>query len=219
MSVLLNQPAMELKIGQWLQGEAKTLAELKDKVVLVEVIQVNCPGCFLYAIPEVIRLYELFHEQGLEVLLLATAFEDYDKNNVENLQRLLDSGTVVGETQKALLQASVLLDGKFRSQMPFSVAMDRVIPVTEQVTDEKVLEYSRKIQPDISQRGQQEQDYILQRVELYLQQKTMIAETFEQYELRGTPSSILIDREGILRDVSFGLADTLEPLIRRYLSG
>lgn len=218
MSVTLNQPAPELQVAQWVQGDPVSFSDLKGKVVLVEVFQINCPGCFLYALPEVIRLHDMFQEQGLVILGLATAFEDYDKNNLENLQALVGSGAVVGETQKALEKTSELVDGHFRWHLPFSVAMDNVIPDDDPITDDKILAYAKRIHPDIEQRRAEEQDYILKMVAQYLKQKTMKAETFENYDLKGTPSSILIDREGILRDVSFGQVDVLEPMIKQYLA-
>ena len=217
MSVELNKTAPELNIAHWVQGDPITFAELVGKVVLVEVFQINCPGCFLYALPEVIRLHDMFEDQGLVILGLATAFEDYDKNNLENLRALVGSGAVVGETRKALEETSELVDGHFRWHLPFPVAMDSVIPDDDPITDDKILEYAKRIHPDIKQRRAEEQDYILKMVEQYLKQKTMKAETFENYGLKGTPSSILIDREGMLRDVSFGQVDALEPLIKQLL--
>jgi hypothetical protein len=179
---------------------------------------VNCPGCFLYALPEVIRLHELFHEQGLVVIGLATAFEDYDKNNLVNLQGLINSGIVVGETEKALLKTGELVDGLLPWRLPFPVAMDSVKPNEIPLTDKAVLEYAKRIHPDIEQLQSEDQEYILKMVEHYLSQKTKVAETFESYDLKGTPSSILIDREGILRDVSLGQVDRLEPIITQYLA-
>lgn len=217
MTVMINEPAPEIQVAHWVQGDPVTLAELKGKVVLVEVIQVNCPGCFLFGLPEVIRLHDIFHEQGLVILALATAFEDYDKNTLENLEALVDRGTVFGEVKKALERDCELVDGKFRWQIPFAVGMDAVVPDDEPVDDEKILDHAKRQYPDIKQRRPEEQDYILKMVEQYLKRKTMKAETFELYDLKGTPSSILIDRDGILRDVSFGETDSLEPMIRKYL--
>ena len=217
MSVTLNQPAPELQVAQWVQGGPVSLTELKGKVVLVEVIQVNCPGCFLFGLPEAIRLHNLFHEQGLEILVLATAFEDYEDNTVENLKALVESGTVIGEAKKALEKSGELVDGHFRWEIPFPVAMDNVIPYDEPVTEEKLLDYAERLYPDIKQRRPEEQDYILKMATQYLKRKTMKAETFENYNLKGTPSSILIDREGMLCEVLFGQIDTLEPTIKQCL--
>jgi len=97
--------------------------------------------------------------------------------------------------------------------------MDVVVPDDVPVDDTKILEYAKRSHPDIKQRRPEEQDYILKMVEQYLKRKTMKAETFELYDLKGTPSSILIDRDGILREVLFGQTDALEPMVRQYLEG
>jgi hypothetical protein len=218
MTATIDLPAPELQVAAWVQGEPVTLAELTGKVVLVEIFQVNCPGCFLYGLPEAIRLHDLYADQGLFVLGLATAFEDYDKNTLENLEALISSGTVGGETLKTLEQQGELVEGKFRWAIPFTIGMDDVIEDNEPVTEEKVLYYAKRLHPDIFERRAEEQDYIHKMVRQYLQQKTKIAKTFELYDLKGTPSSILIDREGILRDVSLGQNDSIEALVRKYLS-
>ena len=41
--------------------------------------------------------------------------------------------------------------------------------------------------------------------------------SFEKFQLRGTPSTILVDRNGILRDVSFGQTGHLESMIDELL--
>ena len=71
--------------------------------------------------------------------------------------------------------------------------------------------------PDFDSRPENPR-HIMQRVKEYLMAKEYSAETFEKFALRGTPSTILVDRKGILRDVSFGRTDHLEEMIRRILS-
>jgi thiol-disulfide isomerase/thioredoxin len=102
--------------------------------VVVEVFQVNCPGCFMYGIPEAIELYNKYGESGLTVLGMATAFEDYDKNTLENLQKLLTTGEVVGETQKALSMYGQLKGGKLPYKIPFPVGMDMLKKENGQIT-------------------------------------------------------------------------------------
>jgi hypothetical protein len=80
-------------------------------VVVIEVFQVNCPGCFLYGIPQAISLYEKFKDKNVKILGVATAFEDYDKNTLQNLELLLSDNQVIGETYKALKQHGKLVDG------------------------------------------------------------------------------------------------------------
>ena len=217
MTAQLNQPAPELLVDQWVQCDPVSLADLKGQVVLVEVFQVNCPGCFLFGLPEVIRLHDLYQEKGLVVLALATAFEDYELNTLDNLQALVKSSTVVGESKKALEQAGELVDGNYRWKITFPVGMDRVVKDEEPVTEKKIMEYALRLYPDMQERREEEQDYIKKMTEQYLKNKAMKAETFELYNLKGTPSSILIDREGILRHVALGESEELEPLIQQYL--
>merc|ERR1712157_396730 len=60
--------------------------------------QVNCPGCYDHAIPVLLMLNEALKEdeelieelQGktVKVALIATAFEEWEYNNMENLQAL-----------------------------------------------------------------------------------------------------------------------------------
>jgi len=71
------------------------------KLNLLLMFQVNCPGCFLYALPLFNKLYEQYSD-NIAFVALSTAFEDYEYNNTGNTQLLLSNGTLVGETKKAL---------------------------------------------------------------------------------------------------------------------
>jgi len=51
-----------------------------------------------------------------------------------------------------------------------------------------------------------------------MKSKEYSAETFEKFSLQGTPSTILVDRKGILRDVSFGQAGHVEAMIQKLLN-
>ena len=59
---------------------------------------------------------------------------------------------------------------------------------------------------------------IYKKAEAYLNDKQYHALTFDMYQLQGTPSSILIDRKGILRQVSFGAVNALEKDVIRLLN-
>ncbi len=165
------------------------LNDFIGSVVLVEVFQVNCPGCLLYALPKAIHLHETYQDKSLMIIGLATAFEDYDKNTIENLQRLVEEGQVIGETRRALTRQGMLTDGKLEWQLPFPVGMDRVTPNTEPVTEERALHYTREILPGFDGLNEDKKPTTLNQVRKCLQQKTMKAETFEHFALQGTPSS------------------------------
>ncbi len=207
----------DITVDTWVQGGPINLTDLIGSVVLVEVFQVNCPGCFLYALPTAIQLHEMYQAKGLAVIGLATAFEDYDKNTLENLERLVQKGEVIGETLHTLTQQGMLVDGKLEWQLPFVIGMDRVMPDQEPVTPERILRYSRCALPDFDKLGKDRQQAILQQVNNYLKQKTMKAETFEHFSLQGTPSSILFNQKGRVQDISFGQNEHLQSLIEQCL--
>ena len=102
MSAMIGQKVPNFGVSEWVQGIPTNFDKEKDHIVLVEVFQVNCPGCFLYGIPEAINIYNKYRDDGVRVLGIATAFEDFDKNTFENLKMLAETGEVIGETQKAL---------------------------------------------------------------------------------------------------------------------
>ena len=139
MPIPAGQPAPNLSVSTWVQGAATNLDQQRGNVVLIEVFQVNCPGCFLTAIPEAIKVHDHFAGQPVTVLGIATAFEDWDKNNLDNLQRLVETGEVIGETRLLLERAEMLDDGKLRYRIPFPLAMDELIPVSGDPTREQAV--------------------------------------------------------------------------------
>ena len=88
MTIEIGSKAPNLQLSKWVQGTQTNIDELAGNVVVIEVFQVNCPGCFLYGIPQAISLYEKFKDKNVKVLGVATAFEDYDKNTIQNLELL-----------------------------------------------------------------------------------------------------------------------------------
>ena len=57
MTVEIGRMAPNFGVSSWVQGGPTNFDRERDHVVVLEVFQVNCPGCFMYAIPEAIRLY------------------------------------------------------------------------------------------------------------------------------------------------------------------
>ena len=162
--------------------------------------------------------HQAYQEKGLIVIGLATAFEDYDKNTLENLRRLVKTGEVIGETFEALKERGLLIDGKLEWRLPFAIGMDQVLPETGPVTQERILHYTRQCLPDFDELEEERKQATLYQVRNYLKKKTMRAETFERFALQGTPSSILFNRNGQLRDVSFGINENKQSLIEECLA-
>nr|AIF06331.1 alkyl hydroperoxide reductase/ Thiol specific antioxidant/ Mal allergen [uncultured marine thaumarchaeote KM3_191_D11] len=212
-----GQKAPNLKVSKWVQGMNTNLDKQGDNIVLVEVFQVNCPGCFMYGIPESIQIYNKYKSDGVSVLGMATAFEDYDKNTIENLELLLETGETIGETRKMLSQYGELEEGKITYKIPYPVAMDSLVKQSKEVTKEMMDSLIKKQIPDFDAQPENYKNQIYDRVKNYFLSKEYSAETFEMYALQGTPSNILIDRNGILRDVSFGQNGLLESKIQKLL--
>ena len=218
MSAQIGKIAPNLKVSEWVQGNDTNLDQLRDNVVLVEVFQVNCPGCFMYGIPEAIEIFNKYKSEDVSVLGVATAFEDFDKNTLKNLELLVETGKVVGETEKMLSQYGQLDGDKITYKIPYPIAMDSLIKQSGDVTRENMDSLIKKQIPDFDSQPENYKNEIYDRVKNYFLSKEYSAETFEMSALPGTPSSILIDRKGILRDISFGQNGSLESKIQNLLN-
>jgi thiol-disulfide isomerase/thioredoxin len=218
MVAKIGAKAPNLQVSTWVQGKPTNIDKEKGNVVLVEVFQVNCPGCFIYGIPEAIDIYKKYKDKGLTVLGISTAFEDYDKNTIENLQKLVTTGEVIGETYRAFGQYGQLKDGnKLPYKIPFPVGFDVLKKENGQMTDNKVMGFIEANIPDFRSYSEKDRQVLVERVKQYLRTKEYSAKTFEDYALRGTPSSILVDRKGILRSTFFGSNGFLEGAVEELL--
>ena len=215
---VIGEKAPNLKLGKWVQGMDTNFDKEGDNVKLVEVFQVNCPGCFMHSIPEIINIYNKYKGDGLSVMGVATAFEDYDKNTLENLEMLLTTGEVVGDTKQALTQYGQLNDGKLQFKIPYPVAMDSLVKEGGEPSMEKMTAFINQQIPNFESQPDEYKNQIYARVKEYYKSKEFTAETFEMYSLQGTPSTILVDRKGILRDVSFGSTANLESMVQKLLN-
>jgi hypothetical protein len=219
MVAKIGAKAPNLKMSKWVQGLPTNIDKEKDNVILVEVFQVNCPGCFLYGIPQAINIYNKYRKQGVTVLGVATAFEDFDKNTLQNLELLLSNGEVIGETLKALGQYGQLVsENKLPFKIPYPVGMDSLVKETGSINQERINDFIDANIPDFKSYDEHYKTEIIEKIKQYLKSKEFSAETFEEYALKGTPSSILIDKKGTLRDVSFGQNEFLEEKIQNLLN-
>ena len=216
--VTIGEKAPNLKLGKWVQGMDTNIDGEGDNVKLVEVFQVNCPGCFMHSIPEIINIYNKYKMEGLSVFGVATAFGDYDKNTLENLEMLLTTGEVVGDTKQALTQYGQLDNGKLQFKIPYPVAMDSLVKEGGEPSMEKMTSFINQQIPNFESQPEEYKNQIYARVKEYYKSKKYTAETFEMYSLQGTPSTILVDRKGILRDVSFGSTANLEAMVQKLLN-
>jgi len=136
IKAVIGQKAPLFSVSDWVQCEPTNFDQHTGKVVLLEIFQVNCPGCFLYALPQAIDLHQRYSDKGLTVLGIATAFEDFDKNTLENLLKLVKHGEVIGETLHILEQHSILTEGRLPFSIPFALAMDKLVKRDNDVSED-----------------------------------------------------------------------------------
>lgn len=219
VTVKAGLPAPDLKVSEWVQGGPINLKDYRGKVVVVEVFQVNCPGCFIYGIPEAIDTFQKYKNNDVVVLGLATAFEDFEKNTLENLKLLLKENKVIGETLTTLTYQSKLLnEGKLSYSIPFPVGMDMLVKEKLPIEEKRIMEFVNANVPDFDLYHQKDKEQIISRVKSYLETKPYSPLTFEEYSLRGTPSSMFIDKKGILRETTFGSTGLMATTVEKLLS-
>jgi hypothetical protein len=214
----VNLKAIDLEVEEWLGGPSTNISNELGRPILIKVFQVNCPGCFSHGIPEVLEVRQKFIDTPLLVWGLATAFEDFHINTFENLQRLIDTGEVVGETLEVLIASGLLNNNCLDYSIPFPVAWDKVIP---HHSDDYLLDAQNFIKKDFPQFDNfptKNQKLITKQVVSYLKNKKFKAKTFEAYQLQGTPSTLLIDKNGILRGKWFGSGYGLAQEVENLLS-
>lgn len=213
----IDDTAPNLSVSEWIQGKPTNIDKERGNVVLVEVFQVNCPGCFTHGIPQAIDMHVKYYQDGLRVLGVATAFEDFDKNTLDNLKLLLTTGEVIGETRRVLAQYGRLAPGnKLDYKIPFPVAMDTLLK-SGPMTDEQVMEFIEVNIPGFRSYSEKDKESVIERAKQYMKLKQFSAKTFEEYGLRGTPSAILIDKKGALRQTFFGSNGLLEDAVKHLL--
>ena len=200
----------DLKYSEVLQGDFG----LED-LNLILVFQVNCPGCFAYALPIAIRLHEEYRAKGLNVLGLSTAFEDFDLNTVGNTLRLLETGHIVGETRKVLERSGYQT---FPLKIPFDVAFDLITPNDQSYLDEDIKSFCVK-HPEVDVNDSKEGMSIKDQLKEFFSDKAYRAHTFCANHLNGTPSWILCDRKKSLLYESFGHKeyDRMTHIIEKFL--
>lgn len=163
-----NRPTFQMRLSQVLQGEFQI-----RRLNLLLVFQVNCPGCFVYALPLAARLHDTYGDR-VNVLGLSTAFEDFGLNTLENTNRLLETGEVIGMTKLYWQRHGESL---YSVPIRFPVAFDLLEP----------------IQPSNPTGG--EKTHPIPRSAGY---------TFQANQLQGTPSWILFDESSTILTQWFG---------------
>ncbi len=185
---------LQLYYNHLLQGDF----EIKDLNMLL-VFQVNCPGCFSYALPFFNKLHQEFAAKEISFLALSTAFEDFDKNTTANTKALVENGTLIGETKKMMSQQGY---SNLPYTLDFPIGMDQIDEDLSEI--DVAIEKICTINPNYNLWPDFEKKALQERVKMYLKSLDKIALTFTLNQLRGTPSFILFTKEYEILDEWFG---------------
>ena len=213
----INEIAPDIEVAEWVQGEPSNISREKGKIIIVKVFQVNCPGCFSAGFPEILEAYQQFKDEPVVFWGLATAFEDFQLNNLENLNQLIRHGEVIGETLYALGSQGMLENNRLSYTIPFPVAWDKITPADPSSASVEATKMIERDFPEFEKLPESSRKKIREQVMDYYKSKKFSAATFENYQLRGTPSTLMIDQKGVLRGKwfgsGFGLVKEIEKLL------
>ncbi len=177
---------LDVKISEVLQGDFAF-----EALNLLLVFQVNCPGCFTYALPLANQITQQYGDKVLKVLGLSTAFEDFDLNTLDNTRKLIKRGSLVGETKKTLSRGGY---DKLPYDILFPVAFDS-LSANENLNQQKEIEKVCAAIPDFGELSDGKKEMVRRQVREYLAHKQFVAHTFDANNLRGTPSWVLFDKD------------------------
>jgi len=177
---------LELRFSEAVQG----IFEIKPLNVLLT-FQVNCPGCFIHALPVAQELYEKYSPKGVNVFALSTAFEDFELNTAENTRLLLTSGKIVGETKNALGAQGFDV---YPQRLDFPVLMDALLPSSELLSEEHLIRICDSI-PDFESWDAAMQASAKAEITNYFGRYEKIPFTFTVNGFAGTPTWVIFDRD------------------------
>lgn len=172
--------------------------EPKDRNVAY-IFQVNCPGCFIYGFPLINTWFEKYKSE-VGFVGVSTCFEDFDLNTVENTEKLLLSGTMVGETQSYFSRHEIFI---YPDIPKFPIVFDQTIEPSLYFTSENLKAMCKDI-PGYERCSIEEKKEVSRRLKHYYYNLPKIAMTFQSNQLKGTPSYVMFDRNFEITHAHFG---------------
>ena len=131
-------------------------------------------------------------------LALSTAFEDFELNTRENTTLLINKGTLVGETKKALFEQGI---ESLPYQLQFPIGMDAPLEPSQKGA---LIDNICALNPDFLQSPVHDQDAFRKRVLAFLDNQQSISLTFTANQFKGTPTIALFNDQYTLLESWFG---------------
>ena len=175
-------------------------------------IQPNCPGCLVNSVPVANAIAE--SSDDFDTYCVSTAFEDFEYNQVESAQALLN-GTVGGTAAEKLAVSSNLT--ACIPRMPF--AHDFLVNRDE--ADEDLKEWALHTMLQSARQQLRNLQYTEEKIERKLYNVSYnalpekLAELFWSVRAEGSPTWVVHKNNGEVLDVRFGYMD--EKQIRQWI--
>ena len=185
---------------KWLQGSA---TELTHELHLMVMIQPNCPGCHIHALPLANQLASV--KQDFDIYCVSTAFEDFEFNN-EDTARLLLEGKHVGVSKEQLGETA-------RNVPKMPLAHDIVIPIGEASDEVKTMALeASKANALIQMEGRVPITVLKQHLQNvgYEVLPEKIPMMFYKAQAMGTPTWVLHQADGTVLGTKFGQLSKFE---------
>jgi hypothetical protein len=96
--------------------------------------------------------------------------------------------------------------------------MDLLKKNTQDFSDSNVIDFIESNIDNYNSYSEPDKKVLFERIKQYLKNKKYSALTFDEYKLKGTPSAILVDRRGNLRNVFFGANNYLNGLVNQLVN-
>eukprot|EP00543_Licmophora_paradoxa_P001299 CAMPEP_0202454484 /NCGR_PEP_ID=MMETSP1360-20130828/12201_1 /ASSEMBLY_ACC=CAM_ASM_000848 /TAXON_ID=515479 /ORGANISM="Licmophora paradoxa, Strain CCMP2313" /LENGTH=216 /DNA_ID=CAMNT_0049073809 /DNA_START=22 /DNA_END=669 /DNA_ORIENTATION=+ len=189
-------PAFRSHRLEWLSGSHE---DLQHELQLVLLIQPNCPGCLLNALP-VANAIMASDQNDFGIYCVSTAFEDFEYNTVQNARLLLE-GVLVGESARILGPTT-----RHIPQMPF--AHDFVVDRDNADEDLKewafmTLEENARAQLKFMHLSEERIEKALESIN-FSSLPEKLGELFWSVKAQGTPTWVLHGYDGRVLGVRFG---------------
>ncbi len=204
----MNKLKLQIE-GEKLQGELNL-----NKLNLLLIFQLNCPGCFTHALPILSKLHKNHNYMDISFLALSTAFEDFDKNNFTNSRLLLDEEILVGETKKILNQFGF---DKLPYPIDFPIFMDKKVKTKSELTE--LVEIICHSNPNFKIWPEFDREQLRFNIHSYLESLDSVHYTFNANSFKGTPTFVLFNDKYEIREKWFGhkSIEEIENLLKNHL--
>ena len=189
---------LRLKTSAVIQGDF----EINSLNVLLT-FQVNCPGCFIHGLPLANEIHKKYGDE-LNVLGLATAFEDFGHNTEENAELLIKDGTLVGETKRVVKENGY---DKLPYTIDFPVATDLRMNNDREIYSPEDARGVCELSPKFTAINEDDQEEAVSKIMQNLNSIGQSSYTFTVNLMRGTPTWVIFDKDMNILEHWFGHRD------------